>query len=194
MLNSLFSPSFFVHSSDSFGGGHLLESLLVLLGTLVESGFPAFLQKAFPGIHALPNIHPLFVHFPIALFTTFLLLEIIAMMRRSDRIYHAASWTLYVGVVFAVTAILLGMQAARSVPHGGIIHSIIDQHEGYATTATAIAAILSLWRMVAREHLINLSPARWFHLLLAVLMVLFIFLTADLGGLMVFKFGVGVHG
>ncbi len=193
MLETIFSHSVFVHKSDSFGGGHLLESILGLLDTLVQSGFAAFLLKAFPGIHALPNIHPLVVHFPIALFTTFFLLEVIAMISRSERLYHAASWALYIGIIFAVTAILLGMQAARSVPHGGIIHSIIDQHQSYATTATGIAATLALWRAVAGERLINLAPARWLHLFLAVILVLLIFLTADLGGLMVFKFGVGVH-
>jgi uncharacterized membrane protein len=193
MIESIFSPSLFVHSNDSFGGGHLIESIYALIETLVSSGFSAFLQQAFPGIHALPNIHPLVVHFPIALFTTFFLLEVLAMIRRSERLYHAASWTLYTGIIFAVTAILLGMQAARSVPHGGVIHSIIDQHESYATAATGIAVVLALWRAVAGEHLINLAPPRWLHLVLAMVMVLLIFLTADLGGLMVFKFGVGVQ-
>ncbi len=193
MLESIFSPAIFVHTKNSFGGGHLLESILGLIETYVESGFAAVLAKAFPGIHALPNIHPLIVHFPIALFTTFLLLEILSMIRRNERLYYAASWTLYMGIIFAVTAIFLGMQAALSVPHGGSIHSIIDQHQSYATTATGIAAVLALWRIVAGERLITLAPARWVHLLLAMVMVLMIFLTADLGGLMVFKFGVGVN-
>jgi len=193
MFDSIFSPSLYVHGKDSFGGGHLLETLLGLIDTWAESGFFAFLLKAFPGIHALPNLHPLVVHFPIALYTTFLLLELIAIMRRSDRVYHAASWTLYVGVVSAVSAILLGRQAALSVPHGGIVHSIIDQHESYALTATGIAIVLALWRIIAGEWLMGFSPSRLVHLLLAVLVVVFIFLTADLGGLMVYKFGVGVH-
>ncbi len=194
MFNTLFSPTIFVHGNDSFGGGHLLESLLSLIDTLVGSGFGAFLREAFPGIHALPNIHPLIVHFPIALFSTFLLLEIISMMRRSERVFHAASWTLFMGVIFAGIAILLGMQAARTVPHGGIIHSVIDKHQSYATAASAIALILSLWRLIASERLVTLALPRWIHLFLAVIMVVLIFLTADLGGLMVFKFGVGVHG
>ncbi len=193
MFDSIFSPSFLVHSSDSFGGGHLLESLLVLIDTLVQSGFAAFLKQAFPGIHALPNIHPLIVHFPIALFTTFLIIEIISIIRRSERLYHAASWTLFVGVVSAGTAIFFGMQAARSVPHGGIIHSIIDQHQSYAVTASGIALMLSFWRIIAGERLATLAPPRWLHLLLAILMVILIFLAADLGGLMVYKFGVGVN-
>lgn len=193
MFDPIFSPSVLVHGKDSFGGGHLLESLLALIDTLVESGLTAFLVKAFPGIHALPNIHPLVVHFPIALFTSFLFLELIAIIRRSEKAFYAASWTLYLGVVFAVTAILFGMQAALTVPHGGIVHTIIDQHESYAITATGIAAILSLWRSVAGERLLGLTLARCVHLLMAVLMVVFIFLAADLGGLMVYKFGVGVH-
>ena len=193
MQDSIFSPSLFVHSNDSFGGGHLLETLLGLIDTWVEAGFAAFLLKAFPGIHALPNIHPLVVHFPIALYTTFCLLELIAVLRRSDRVFHAASWTLYIGVLSAVTSILLGMQAARSVPHGGIVHTIIDQHESYAVTATGIAMILAFWRSIAGERLMDLSPARFVHLVLALITVVLIFLTADLGGLMVYKFGVGVH-
>ena len=193
MFESVFSHAFFIHTKDSFGGGHLLESILGLIDTLVQSGFAAFLLKAFPGIHALPNIHPLVVHFPIALFTTFFLLEVMAMISRSDRLYHAATWTLYAGIIFAVTAIMLGMQAALSVPHGGIIHSIIDQHQSYATAATVIAVALAFWRTVAGDRLINLAPARWLHLFLASFLVLLIFLTADLGGLMVFKFGVGVQ-
>lgn len=192
-FDSSFQLSFLLHGSDSFGGGHFLETILALFDLLLESGLSAFLTKAFPGIHALPNLHPLIVHFPIALFCTFFLLELVSVLRRSDRIYHAASWTLFVGIVSAILAVILGRQAAQTVPHAGIVHSIIDQHESYAITAIIIALVLAAWRVLAKEHLMTLSLPRFLHITLAVGMVLMIFLTADLGGLMVYKFGVGIH-
>lgn len=176
---------------DQAGGGlvGLLESFLETLGRGgPESGSSG---NFLVGIEALgSNVHPLIVHFPIAFLSGFLLLEVIGLAFRSAAVRQVASGMLYLGALGAVAAAAAGLIAEDSVPHGEAVHDILEWHERAGLTVAGLAVILAVWRALARARFSSMAQA--LHLFLAGIVAVCLFLGADLGGLMVYQYGVGV--
>ena len=185
--------SFQIHGNagstdDSIAGQ--VEKLLTFLEGLTGKNPDQVINTFLPGLAEMANYHPLFVHFPIALLTTFFFLDLFGTLFRNDSMRHAASWLLYLGTLGALATVLMGLQAAENVAHGSAVHPIMEQHKIYGLTLTSIAVILTLWRLLS-NHLIT-GMANTLHLLLAAIVCALLFLGADLGGLMVYKYGVSV--
>ncbi len=142
-----------------------------------------------PGIGAMDNIHPLFVHYPIALFTAFFIAEFLGVILKNENFRCAASFCLYLGTIAALFTVAAGYYAAATVDHTEEVHAIMENHEAFGVTVLIIAAVLSAWRIYVRR---KFSP-KWqlAHLALAFILSVIIAIGADLGGLMVFKYGVG---
>lgn len=141
------------------------------------------------GLAAMVNVHPLAVHFPIALLTCFFVLDLAAAFaRKGDNLRIAASWLLYLGTLGACAAVATGLWAEATVPHSEEVHRIIENHEKIGFAVLSISIVLSVWRLANRG---SFSPVgRFVHLILALVMVAVMALGADLGGLMVYRYGV----
>lgn len=186
--------SFQIHGGADHGDGGGLTDLLISLLAFIEgltaqspSGMFATLM---PGVSAMMNIHPMLVHFPIALLLSFFCVDVIATWTKKTAWRDIASCLLYLGTVAAGFTVLAGFIAADSVPHGGNVHDIMERHEHFGIWVLSLATFLSLWRMKAKNSLIGLSNG--FFLGIAALMCLLMSLGADLGGVMVYKYGVSV--
>ena len=57
------------------------------------------------------NIHPLLVHFPIALFSTGLFFDILARLLDNEDLNHAGFWTMFMGLVSSPFTIIAGIIA-----------------------------------------------------------------------------------
>ncbi|MFQ5428200.1 MAG: DUF2231 domain-containing protein, partial [Thermodesulfobacteriota bacterium] len=76
-----------------------------------------------------------------------------------------------------------------TVEHNEVVHAIMARHMAFGLVVLIIATVLSLWRLYVRRRF---SPmAQVVHLVLAFILTVVIALGADLGGLMVYKYGVG---
>lgn len=144
-----------------------------------------------PGINAMANIHPLFVHFPIAFLTAFFVVELFATIIGLERIRRLASWFLYFGTLGAIAAVGAGFRAAATVAHAQEVHPIMENHEHLMVGVLALALLLSFWRIFAGGSLSSVT-LRVIYLILALVMLGAMTVGADLGGLMVYKYGVGV--
>jgi len=143
-----------------------------------------------PGFSQMPNIHPMVVHFPIALLGAFVAMELLGLLTGSDGVRAAGSWMLYLGALGAAVAVIAGLHAAGTVAHTDAVHAIIERHEGFGISVLVLASGLSLWRLAVRARFS--ARARAAHIAVAVVMVALMALGADLGGLMVYGHGVGV--
>jgi len=185
-------PEFGIHGGGDASGGilALLDQFLAKLtsgGAGLADGF-----ELFPGIAVLGwNVHPLLVHFPIALLSCFFLLDVCGVAARSHPLRAAARWLLYLGALGAVAAAAAGWIAAQRVPHGAVVHEIMEWHGRLGITVAGLASILALWRAVAQERLALMATSM--QLLLAAVLVVAMSFGADLGGLMVYGYGVGVR-
>ncbi len=177
------------HSKDGFASQ--VEQLLTFIEGLAGKTPDQILNTFLLGFTELANYHPLFVHFPIALLTTFFFLDLVGSLLNNDNMRNGASWALYLGTIGALITVAMGYQAAETVAHGTAVHPIMEQHKTYGLTLTTLAVILSLWRLLA-NHFIK-GFANILHLLLAAIVCGFVVLGADLGGLMVYKYGVSVE-
>ena len=175
-------------SGDGLVGG--LMGLLALVESLLQRSPSESFTALMPGLAALPNPHPLFVHFPIALLSVFFVLDWAGALASRPAWRHVASWFLYLGTLFAAVTVAAGLMAAASVAHGDNVHEIMERHEHLGISVLSLSALLSVWRLLARGSLVGFAN-RLYLSLGAVLGGLLVF-TADLGGLMVYRYGVAV--
>jgi uncharacterized membrane protein len=144
------------------------------------------------GVAAMVNIHPLAVHFPIALLTCFFFLELAAAFsRKGENLRIGASWMLYLGTLGACVAVATGLWAEATVPHSEEVHSILENHERFGFAVLSISIVLSVWRLINRGRFTRLG--QFVHLLLGLVMVVVMAFGADLGGLMVYRYGVATE-
>ena len=65
-------------------------------------------------IFTLENIHPLLIHFPIALFSTGLFFDVLHKITKRDDLYNAGFWCLALGIIFCLFTNLTGLTAFLS--------------------------------------------------------------------------------
>lgn len=127
------------------------------------------------------NIHPAFVHFPIALLCIYAIIEIIPLAR----FWPAVQWdairrfSLYTGTAFGVAAFLTGVMAEDLVG----VPTLVEPHEEAAAVTIALFIILCLvtyfWRGEG-------SMKYWFTKALALSGLAMLFVTGALGANIVY--------
>jgi uncharacterized membrane protein len=184
--------SFQIHGGADQGGGIVesISSLLAFFENLSTQGPGEIFSSIMPGIAGMDNIHPLLVHFPIAFLSAFFALDVIATLAKKEQWRSVASWFLYFGTVAAVFTVIAGFIAANSVAHGENVHNIMERHEHFGVSVFSLALVLSVWRM--KSGALIRGGANSFFLTLSALLCVLMLLGADLGGLMVYHYGVAV--
>jgi uncharacterized membrane protein len=146
----------------------------------------------FAGLRELPNLHPVVVHFPIALLPAALGLDLLGWLFGSRDLHAAGRWALWLGTLSAVAAVVTGLDGAEHV-HAYVsdaAEELMETHESLQLGTLGAALGLSLWRLVARPFP---TRGRLVYLLLAAAMVATMTVASDLGGQMVFLHGVAVR-
>ena len=145
-----------------------------------------------PGLKSMLNIHPLFVHFPIAFWFGALLFEAIAIWRSNDDLHRTAVRLLYLGTLCAFAAAFTGWLAESSVEPSIEIQRVFDIHETLMLTATSLASALSIYCFAKRADF----PANSRRILLAGLIALAIVtvIGTDRGAQLVYQFAQSVNG
>jgi uncharacterized membrane protein len=134
-------------------------------------------------------IHPMVVHFPIALLITSVVFDLLA--TKCHKSFHDAGfYTLIAGLIGAAAAVLTGAWAEEVAEGRGIPESVLEIHEvlGYATLLFFIG-LLTL-RLLMRWGLIREIPA--LYLTMGFIGIVILTMTGYVGGSLVFDFGAGV--
>ena len=141
-----------------------------------------------------PNVHPLIVHFPIALLFVAALLDTIGLFLKNQDLWKTSALLLYVlGALAAVAALFSGKQAGDSVflateanalltNHADMAHYLVYFFGGYA----ALRLVFFFTKLNER------SGIRFVMYVLGLGGLVLVWATADRGAQMVFKYGVGV--
>jgi uncharacterized membrane protein len=146
----------------------------------------------------IAELHPFVVHFPIAMLTLYVILEVVTNFIKNESLSTFTTWILFFGVITAVNAVLTGNQAEQVASSlmdssASIIKESIENHEQFAT--------LTLWYFVvllAGRYYLNQKKklTRLFKTVMIILALfggLLIFQTGYTGGMLVQKFGVGTE-
>lgn len=149
-------------------------------------------QWGLKGAEELINIHPLFVHFPIALLLTSVAFYFLGTVfkKEEEELLTAGKWALYFGALSAAVTVWTGLEAAKTAPHGGGTHELMMTHQYFGYTVLGLSILLSVWVFLSKATIP--SKGRPLFLIGLVLLGLILVQGADLGGRMVFLNGVGV--
>ena len=135
-------------------------------------------------------IHPMVVHFPIALLITSVVFDFLATRWHHKSFQDAGFYTLIAGLLGAAVAVLTGAMAEELAEDKGIPESVLEIHEalGYATLLFFIG-LLAL-RLLMRWKLISERPA--LYLAMGVAGIVILSAAGYFGGSLVYDFGAGV--
>ncbi|KXJ99610.1 MAG: hypothetical protein NBKEAIPA_03157 [Nitrospirae bacterium] len=134
-------------------------------------------------------LHPMFVHFPVALLSASVLFDLLAEKWRPEELRIASFYTLLLGLAGAVVTVATGAMAEESVEQSGVPKRVLEIHEALGFTTFWIFA-----------GLVGVRAATWlgwirdrrFMLVLGLVGVAVLFVTSYFGGSLVYDFGAGV--
>lgn len=138
------------------------------------------------------DIHPLIVHFPIALLLTSVLADLLALLRPRAVFKDVALFLLILGVIGAVAAGVSGERAAEAVARLPDLRQAVEQHEDFATGTIwlFIALLLSRLYMVIKGRFVSIFRAAYF--IVSLVAGGLLMATAYSGGSLVYERGAGV--
>jgi uncharacterized membrane protein len=143
-----------------------------------------------------PNIHPMFVHFPIALLFTAVAVDFLALVVRPWRWLRPAAVTIYVlGAVSTIVTYFTGKAAADSVTLPAEAQTVLTTHANLAWWTMWAAGLYALGRL-GTVFYERTRRSVWTHGALFVIALIGLYLpyqTGDHGSMMVYKHGVGVQ-
>ena len=147
-------------------------------------------MKLFPGLESLQNVHPLFVHFPVALVLVTLLFEAFWWISGKDNFRLFATYLLYLSAISAITAVVTGYIASNGLGHDSPGHEFVHQHRDIMLWMSGMLLFTTLVVIFIRP----LREGKQRRLLIFPLLVISSLLVygADKGGRLVFEFGTGV--
>ncbi len=185
--------SFQIHGGADHGDGMLdmLIAVLAFFEGLTAPNSNGFFSAFLPGLSGMANYHPLFVHFPIAFLIAFFILDALGSVLDKANWRNIAAGLLYLGTISAIFTVIAGFIAANTVVHGGNVHAIMERHEHLGVSVLLLATLLSVWRFKFGERLE--AGLNVFFLSIAAVLCVLLSLGADLGGQMVYQYGVAVQ-
>ncbi|MBI4355164.1 MAG: DUF2231 domain-containing protein [Candidatus Omnitrophica bacterium] len=137
----------------------------------------------------MQSIHPLVVHFPIALLLAAVGLEMVAMAAKRPGLHTISLWNLWLGTLGAAAAVLTGWQAEELASHSMAIHEVMAWHERLGLTTLGLAACITAVRLWRRDQCS--ARLRTATLVMLALLTVSVAVGAHLGGRLVYEFGVG---
>ena len=136
-------------------------------------------------------IHPMIVHFPIALLFTSVFFDLLAMITQREAFRQTGFSLLILGWVGGLAATLTGFWSEEAVEKMGVPEAAIEKHETFAIATMIVFAVLFLirWRRRARP-----SPRKNAVYAAVALVGLALLATAGFfGGDLVYRYGAGVQ-
>lgn len=139
-------------------------------------------------IDGLQNIHPIFVHFPLALLSVGVIFDLLGYSLRKSSLANVGWWCFALGVVSAIITVITGLQAEATVSLSPEAHEVLEQHEHFQIYSTVVLTGLLIWRSIKRG---GLPKPNVVYLAIAVIAVGAILFGAHYGGQLVYQYGVG---
>jgi len=144
-------------------------------------------------VEIIPNWHPIFVHFTIALLSLSVVFYLLASLKLTQPLNTQwltyARWNLWLGVGFSLATAIAGWFAYNSVTHDTPSHAAMTDHRNWALVTVAVFTGITAWAYVL--HRKNAKPNLAFLVLILVGTVL-LASTGWRGGELVYRYGLGV--
>jgi len=137
-------------------------------------------------------LHPMLVLFPIALFTSYIIFEILWMIFQKDWLKNSSVLLLFLGLIFVVPSILSGEASAENFEKVSTLEELIEAHETFAKlTGITFLIALILKVILIRTGKFNLKT-NLIVFAISLIGMFFLIQTGLKGGELVYKHGVGI--
>ena len=148
-----------------------------------------------PGLEATLNIHPLFVHFPIALTLMAIPLMFYSLYSGKSGVMDTAATLIYLAAIAAVVTATTGYMAADAIGHDAPGHDLVHIHRNLMYWYTGLISTLAVLNYFIRRDGAPDWVTHW-GTKVARMALLFSAATilvrgADRGALLVFGYGLG---
>jgi uncharacterized membrane protein len=137
-------------------------------------------------------LHAMIIHYPIALLTVGLLVDLAALILKRAWLHHAALLLLVVGTVGLFAALRSGEAEEDRILETPAIHETLESHEDSAKTTFWYFAVITLSRGILVWRRRYTRTLTWAFVLVWALGAVLLARTAWYGGEMVFRHGAGV--
>lgn len=141
----------------------------------------------------IPNWHPLFVHFVVALLSMstlfFVALKILTTHKLHGTLKIMAYWNLWLGTGFAVITVISGWFAYNSVAHDTPSHAAMTDHRNWALVTLSVYVLITFWSFKSYKKVKDTSMAFTIIIILASALLVS---TGWRGSEAVYRYGLGV--
>ncbi|MGE0387257.1 MAG: DUF2231 domain-containing protein [Gammaproteobacteria bacterium] len=135
-------------------------------------------------------IHPILVHFTVALFLLAAGLDVLGWLLRREALHRVAFVNLSVAAVASIGTMAAGMAAEMHVVLSARTHDLVHTHKSFAFAVVACVVTLAVWRAVLRGRFPRRAAP--IYLVLALGGAGLTVTAAYLGGELVYRHGVAV--
>ncbi len=143
------------------------------------------------------HLHPLTVHFPIAFLVLYVCLEIISQISKNKNLRIATHIVLLVGTISGIFSVLTGNYDYQTLLQADILSKvhlkIISNHEYFATLTIWYFFSLLIFKTYIYLQKKNQALFNYLFVILACIGFYFLYKTAQLGGRLVYEFGIGTN-
>ncbi|MEW5756296.1 MAG: DUF2231 domain-containing protein [Pseudomonadota bacterium] len=140
----------------------------------------------------IPNWHPIFVHFTVALFSLSVALFVVTPLIKAplkEQWQTVARWALWFGTGCTLATALTGVYAYNTVAHDTPSHAAMTEHRNWAIATISAFFILATWSIVRIRRKKTLGALFTVGMLIAGGVLAS---TAWHGGELVYRYGLGV--
>ena len=135
----------------------------------------------------LDVIHPIVVHFVIAMALITVVFDLIGVLTRRRNLFEVSFWNLLVATVAIFVAIIFGqIEAGLATPYGAS-RDILNYHSTLGWSLAAILSLLTGWRYVARQKDPTVLPTGF--LIVDLILAVLVFCQVYLGDKLVWVYG-----
>ena len=139
------------------------------------------------------DIHPLVVHFPIALLVVGAVCDAIGILNHRDFFLKTGYFLFSLGALTAIVAALTGDSAAETAQHIDNIAIDLDDHDDLGTMTTVLAVAITLVRTHLSFKKQFTGTIRYIYLAFALVVVGLVCASGYTGGHLVYHHGAGTN-
>jgi len=136
-------------------------------------------------------IHPILVHFPIALLFTSIFFEFLGYLKQRESYREFGYWLLILGFLGGLAAAGTGFWSEDAAKAVGVPEEAIDRHETFAVVSMIIFGAMLVFRWWVRSRWSD--RLRSIYLAFGVAGVLILGTAGYFGGDLVYRYGAGVQ-
>ncbi len=144
-------------------------------------------------LQIVPNWHPIFVHFSVALLSSAAILHLLSHFvtnaERADQCALVGRWNLWLGAGFTLFTLGAGWYAYNTVTHDTPSHAAMKDHRDWALATAAVFFSIVVWEILLQRHKQGRS---WLFTGLLLAAAGLLVTTAWHGGELVYRYGLGV--